>query len=167
MNPVKDENEADRCNNHPSIAPFCKKVVARQFQIPPEYISKFIEQYNNGCVEDFKIEMKTKTYQPCDNNYEKCGEPFNIDEPKLHNGFVTIIEKPIYQQIIDTVGGEEAFCKLAGIKKEPISYTLYNEEEVRIMCLESFKQGITFSHKSFSDTTYYRFKTWFEQNKKK
>ena len=35
MNPVKDENEADRCNNHPSIAPFCKKVIARQSQISP------------------------------------------------------------------------------------------------------------------------------------
>lgn len=33
------------------------KVIARQSQIPPEYISKFIEQYNNGCVEDLEIEM--------------------------------------------------------------------------------------------------------------
>lgn len=74
------------------------KVIAHQSQISPEYISKFIEQYNNGCVEDLAIEMETKTYQPCDNNYEKCGEPFNIDEPKLTNGFVTVIEKPICER---------------------------------------------------------------------
>ena len=88
---------------------YSKKVIARQSQISPEYISKFIEQYNNSSVEDLDIEMKTKTYQPCDNNYEKCGEPFNIDEPKLHNGFVTIVEK------------------------KPIGYT---EEEVKFLLLQ-------------------------------
>jgi hypothetical protein len=65
MNPVKDKNEADRCNNYPSIAPFCKKVIARQSQISPEYISKFVEQYNNGCVKDFEIEMM---YKDCPNS---------------------------------------------------------------------------------------------------
>lgn len=34
------------------------KVIARQSQINPEYISKFIEQYNNGNVLDFRIEKE-------------------------------------------------------------------------------------------------------------
>ena len=37
---------------------FIGKVIARQSQIPQEYITKFIEQYNNGCVEDLEIDMK-------------------------------------------------------------------------------------------------------------
>ena len=36
----------------------CKKVIATQSQISPEYIAKFIEQYNNGKVDDVEIEMQ-------------------------------------------------------------------------------------------------------------
>lgn len=88
MNPVKDENEADRCNNNPSIAPFCKKVIARQSQISLEYISKFVEQYNNGCVKDFEIEMM---YKDCPNSSIENWNYF--PEPLLTNGFVSIVEK--------------------------------------------------------------------------
>ena len=70
-----------------------KKVIARQSQIPPEYISKFIEQYNNGCVEDLEIEMEyisgwSKLL------VEKQGSPIKYHiQPKLTKGFVTIVEK--------------------------------------------------------------------------
>lgn len=66
------------------------KVIARQSQISPEYISKFIEQYNDGSVEDFDIRMITmnKGYNDiADIPYQE------VDIPKLTNGFVTIIEK--------------------------------------------------------------------------
>ena len=64
------------------------KVIARQSQISPEYISKFIEQYNNGCVEDFEIEMM---YKDCPNSSIENWNYF--PEPLLTNGFVSIVEK--------------------------------------------------------------------------
>lgn len=72
-----------------------KKVIARQSQISPEYISKFIEQYNNGCVEDLEIEMEyisgwSKLL------VEKQGDPIKYHiQPKLTKGFVTIVEKEL------------------------------------------------------------------------
>lgn len=132
---------------------YSKKVIARQSQIPPEYIAKFIEHYNNGCVEDLEIEMETKTYQPCDNNYEKCGEPFNIDEPKLHNGFVIIVEKEYSHNLLCNMQYYMEYCQANGYvtpqdwlnkfkhysdRKEPISYT---EEEIKNLCRKSYYHG--------------------------
>ena len=37
---------------------YIHKVIATQNQISPEYIAKFIEQYNNGKVDDVEIEMQ-------------------------------------------------------------------------------------------------------------
>ena len=70
---------------------YCKKVIARQSQIPQEYISKFIEQYNNGCVDDLEIEMEYTLGNEEDDNQNLI--PILI--PKLTNGFITIVEKPI------------------------------------------------------------------------
>ena len=81
---------------------YSKKVIARQSQIPQEYISKFIEQYNNDCVLDLEIEMENKIAID--------GHTVIGIEPKITNGFVTIVEK------------------------EVISYT---EEEVRKLISES------------------------------
>ena len=77
-----------------SRRPEYKKVIARQSQIPQKYISKFIEQYNNSCVEDLEIEME-KCWINSDN---VKGNSFTEDavliiQPKLTNGFVTIVEK--------------------------------------------------------------------------
>ena len=82
-----------------------KKVIARQSQIPQKYISKFIEQYNNSCVEDLEIEME-KCWINSDNvkgnsftevaKFEPSINDFDavlIIQPKLTNGFVTIVEK--------------------------------------------------------------------------
>ena len=84
---------------------YCKKVIARQSQISPEYISKFIEQYNKGCIEDLEIEME-KCWINSDNvkgnsftevaKFEPSINDFDavlIIQPKLTNGFVTIVEK--------------------------------------------------------------------------
>ena len=173
-----DENTNDKKHRKSFIG----KVIARQSQISPEYISKFIEQYNNDCVEDFKIEMKTKTYQPCDNNYEKCGEPFNIDEPKLHNGFVIIVEKEnkfgnssgnvslddinnLLHSHSDFFIGLDSFRRLQKdiielfkSYKEPISYT---EEEVKRLCSK-----VALIHFD-PDNIIEQFDNWFENNKKK
>ena len=62
-----------------------KRIIARQSQISPEYISKFIEQYNKDCVEDLEIEMEDKIAID--------GHTVIGIESKLTNGFVTIVEK--------------------------------------------------------------------------
>ena len=84
-----------------------KKVIARQSQIPQEYISKFIAQYNTGGVEDLEIEME-KCWINSDNvkgnsftevaKFESSINDFDavlIIQPKLTNGFVTIVEKEV------------------------------------------------------------------------
>ena len=128
------------------------KVIARQSQISPEYISKFIEQYNNDCIENLEIK--------CGGSYEEfldfCGKlGYDYDGafgwykrtdpggnrpntstledlfnkyPKLTNGSVTIVEK------------------------EPISYT---EGEV-----------LNLLHKLELDKNI-NLAAWFENNKKK
>ena len=78
-----------------------KKVIATQDQLSPEYIAKFIKQYNNGKVEDVEIEVLIMNEGYTDINDYPYQE---IDIPKLTNGFITIVEK-----------------------KEPL---LYTEEEV-------------------------------------
>ena len=70
------------------------KVIARQSQIPLKYISTFIKQYNNRNVKDIKIEMETRFEEDTSKVYSKKGQPaIQISEPKLTNGFVTIVKK--------------------------------------------------------------------------
>lgn len=86
----------------------CKKVIATQSQISPEYIAKFVEQYNNGKVDDVEIEVLIMNEGYTDVNDYPYQE---IDIPKLTNGFITIVEK-----------------------KEPI---LYTEEETWTLITQS------------------------------
>lgn len=60
------------------------KIIAQQSQLSPEYIQQFIEEYNNGEIKDIEIEMHE---EPC------FQSSFSIIEPKLTNGFITIINK--------------------------------------------------------------------------
>ena len=124
-----------------------EKVIARQSQISPEYISKFIEQYNNGCIDDLKIEMEELYIYP-DGTKSKISrlmpDAKPIEEPKLTNGFVTIVEK------------------------EVISYT---EEKVLDLIFKYSNDLLnrtdpfldTFENESATNFT----KEWFNQNKKK
>ena len=125
----------------------CKKIIARQSQIPLEYISKFIEQYNKGCIEDLEIEME-KCWINSDNvkgnsftevaKFEPSINDFDavlIIQPKLTNGFVTIVEK------------------------EPIIYT---EEEVRKLISEALYHFCPMNNHRKEDEI-----DWFENNKKK
>ena len=115
-----------------------KKVIARQSQISPEYISKFIEQYNKGCIEDLEIEMEyfeNDTSECIGMDGEPNGVPFNGFTPKLTNGFVIIVEK------------------------EPIIYT---EEEVRKLISEALYHFCPMNNHREEDEI-----DWFENNKKK
>ena len=115
-----------------------KKVIARQSQISPEYISKFIEQYNNDCVEDLEIEMEELYIYP-DGTKSKISrlmpDAKPVEEPNLTNGFVTIVEK------------------------EVISYT---EEEVRKLISEALYHFCPMNNHREEDEI-----DWFENNKKK
>ena len=85
-----DENTNDKKHRKSFIG----KVIARQSQIPLEYISKFIEQYNNGCVEDLEIEMIDNGYEVDMEGIGGCDIGWMSKfELKLTNGFVTIVEK--------------------------------------------------------------------------
>ena len=125
----------------------CFKVIARQSQISPEYISKFIEQYNKDCIEDLEIELE-KCWINSDNvkghsftevaKFEPSINDFDavlIIQPKLTNGFVIIVEK------------------------EVISYT---EEEVRKLISEALYHFCPMNNHREEDEI-----DWFENNKKK
>ena len=130
-----------------------KKVIARQSQISPEYITKFIEQYNKGCIEDLEIEME-KCWINSDNvkgnsftevaKFEPSINDFDavlIIQPKLTNGFVTIVEK------------------------EPITYT---EKEVKSLCSEDYSLGLSSLKSEIPDLEeMMELDNWFENNKKK
>lgn len=62
------------------------KVIANQNQLSLEYIAKFVEQYNNGKVDDVEIEMNGEW----DNDYN--GYYADTIKPKLTDGFISIIE---------------------------------------------------------------------------
>ena len=111
--------------------PDYKKVIARQSQISPEYISKFVEQYNQDCIEDLEIEMENKIAID--------GHTVIGIEPKITNGFVTIVEK------------------------KAISYT---EEEVINMLGLFGKHIMTHPDLDFGEE-FEEAIIWFENNKKK
>lgn len=72
-----------------STREYIKKVIATQSQLSPEYISKFVEEYNNGCVLDLEIEITNPTY---DDWMENGASPV-FPKPKLTNNYITIVEK--------------------------------------------------------------------------
>jgi len=157
----------------------CRKVIATQDQISPEYISKFIEQYNSNCVEDIEIEMEEFLEM---NNL--TGECIITYESKMTNGFITIIEKdPDYEGFVLEINEYERqglpvdrklLIKLANKYNTPIpnygdipsnsqENIMYTEEEVLeiIDKYDTAKWGCP-SKKSIDEIT-----KWFELNKKK
>lgn len=63
------------------------KVIATQTQLSPEHIQKFIEEHNKWEVKDIRIEMEEYTDG---NGMYRNSKMF---QPKLTNGFITIVEK--------------------------------------------------------------------------
>ena len=159
----------------------CFKVIARQSQIPQEYISKFIEQYNQGCIEDLEIEME-KCWINSDNvkgnsftevaKFEPSINDFDavlIIQPKLTNGFVTIVEKdeiigkPLDDYIKQKHNQDRCIGFIDGYQarksEEPSSYT---EEEVRKLISEALYHFCPMNNHREEDEI-----DWFENNKKK
>ena len=126
------------------------KVIATQSQISPEYIAKFIEQYNNGKVDDVEIEMQEWNKAKMPKDFLKyiepgCGLPIIAGseevyyKPKLTNKFVTIVT------IVE--------------KKEPI---LYTEEEVK----DLFIRYRCFRNEN-PELSIWDHDQWFQENEKK
>ena len=160
-----------------------KKVIARQSQISPEYISKFIEQYNNDCVEDLEIEMEELYIYP-DGTKSKISrlmpDAKPVEEPNLTNGFVTIVEKEYSYNLLSNMQYYMEYCQANGYvtpqdwlnkfkhysdRKEPISYT---EEEVKSLCSEAYSLGLSSLKSEIPDLEeMMELDNWFENNKKK
>ena len=118
------------------------KVIAIQDQLSLEYISKFVEQYNRGCVEDVEIEVISINEQRHINNPEYISNILDYQSrlnltSKITDSFITIIEK-----------------------KEPV---LYTEEEVKEFVFRAYnlrtEDHVVRSTNSLND--------WFDQNKKR
>ena len=149
-----------------------KKVIATQDQLSPEYIAKFIKQYNNGKVDDIEIEME----EFCDEQTIASASgfslkvPINIEyKPKLTNGFVTIVNKEQY--IIPKFGTAEFNEMCSRIfggkpKQEPI---LYTEEEVLQLLYKWSVYKVNIELEKLADElpNILSYDEWFEQNKKK
>jgi len=119
-----------------------KKVIATQNQLSPELIQQLIDEYNNGGMKDFEIEMEEKDI-PEDNDlhcasdggyYSKPTSYKRVSKPKLTNDFVTVV------------------------KEEPI---LYTEEEVFALLVASHSEVGKTLIKNIE------LRKWFNQNKKK
>ena len=137
------------------------KVIARQSQIPLEYISKFIEQYNNDCVDDLEIEMEDcgsyeefldfcgklgydydgafgwyKRTDPGGNrpNTSTLEDLFN-KYPKLTNGFVMIVEK-------DPIKLEDGWEAKLAIKNIPyLEHTINSLKDLRRYYIDGIQVG--------------------------
>lgn len=121
-----------------------KKVIATQDQLSPELIQQLLDEYNSEGMKDFEIEMDL--IQTIKKGVGKYDHPERYKwEPKLTNGFVTVV------------------------KKEPI---LYTEEEVESLCNQSYNYGFKgglYEHSGVQSKEHNcnSFNDWFEQNKKK
>jgi len=163
---------------------YIKKVIARQSQISPEYISKFIKQYNKGCIEDLEIVME-KCWINSDNvkgnsftevaKFEPSINDFDavlIIQPKLTNGFVTIVEKDSCNKCKNTCKKTSTITNEFGscteFNKESITYT---EEECLKYCLKALEIGFDLNNTTlprlYEKSGKQYFIDWFEQNKKK
>lgn len=174
-----------------------KKVIAAQSQLSPEYIQQFIEEYNKGGMKDFKIEMedrfgycaKCNAYQfasfiTCNYRPSCGGKIIQKDEPKLTNGYITIVntmkaeEKlqqaaEIYQHgkcyVDKGIATECIDCFTAGAKSlESLEYwkekeKLYSEEEVKEYA-EKFAHFIQLENRPEGILTGWH--QWFNQHKK-
>lgn len=155
--------EGDRIitNEYPNVGLSVKiisKVIAQQSQLSPELINKLIEEYNNGDMKDFEIEMEEETTEwVCQFNRN-----VEILEPKLTNGFIT----PIEENNADKEIIEDVFSK-----KE----ILYTEEEVdnilntvlnEILCSQRLQNLNLIKYPNSNKIAVYVNK-WLEINKKK
>lgn len=65
------------------------KVIATQDQLSPDLMQKLVDEYNNGGMQDFEIEMDWILGDKEDENQNLIP----VLQPKLTNNFITIVEK--------------------------------------------------------------------------
>ena len=132
-----------------------RKVIATQDQLSPEYIQQFIEEYNNGKVENIKIEIEELLTKVYDNIGGHPGGHWegNGFKPLLSNGFITIVEREpdkdkSDKEIIDYV-----------FDSQPV---LYTEQDI----IDALHSAELKHNKNYSKI-YQDMKDWFYINKKK
>lgn len=158
------------------------KIIALQPQIPLTYIQQFIEEYNTGNIKDVEIEMKVRT------DFKDMIDAIdgNAYEPKLTDGFVTIVNKKsglissfieVRKDSVILYGAgkfhEESLkldrnqCNILFIElwkfvnQDTISPVMnYTEEEIILLLDKFINEYLPISAIDLSHK-------WFEQNKKK
>lgn len=122
-----------------------KKIIATQSQLSPEYINQFVEEYNKNKINNIEIEM-------IDNGYEVDMEGVGgMDwgdtcwnskiEPKLTNGFITVVKKPMIEQIIKIDNNFQAIENAAKLKYPDCSSK--NDQEIIEMFRKIWIEGAT------------------------
>lgn len=92
---------------------YIKKVIVPQEQISPELIQQLVDEYHNGGMKDFEIEMIEKIH----NHYSGANAQWKELLPKLTNGFVTIVteKENSDREIIEHVLGK---CQMTYTEEE-------------------------------------------------
>lgn len=157
-----------------------KKIIAKQSQIPSEYISKFIDEYNTGMVNDIKIKGESILNNEIISIYK-----FNW---KLKNGFITIDNENIPENIPLSDIDENDICSFPDNKilywakqlsnkslstqelvenvKWLINKIAYTEDEVKQLFIRRANE-FSPSSKPFGDLLLRQDLEWFNLNKKK
>lgn len=80
------------------------KVIATQEQLSPELIQQLVDEYNNGGMKDFEIEMIEKIH----NHYSGANAQWKELLPKLTNSFGTVVteKENSDREIIEHVFGK-------------------------------------------------------------
>lgn len=133
------------------------KVIATQYQsqLSPEYIQRFVEEYNKGDVKDVDVEIESlhKITPPPNKTFVR-----NMGErPKLTNGFVTIVEK----EQLDNHSFELGY-KACEKHYKDLKSKMYTEEEVKSI----FDKFRIFRNEN-ENLSIRDVEQWFDQHKKK
>lgn len=151
----------------------CNKVIATQDQLSPDHIHKLVDEYNNGEMQNFEIEMDWILGDEEDENQNLIP----VLQPKLTNNFITIVEKehniPYPEEPMEedgVIGKSYDHGFLDGYEarrfEEPI---MYNEEEVAKLFNEFAKKlSYEFMMERLKGLDAVNFSiNWFNENKKK
>lgn len=104
------------------------KVIAEQDKLSEEFIIGFVENYNNGLnFKEIQIEMidvdickKCDAIHSHDYGYHSCrypncgGELYHKYEPKLTNGYITVIEKEYSHNLLCNMQYYMEYCQMNG-----------------------------------------------------
>jgi hypothetical protein len=158
----------------PSLVYNYKKIIATQEQLPNDYIQRFIQEYNSENVKDVEVEVFEDIVKVYDNIGGHPGGHWESNgfKPKLTHGRITIVDKKasIDEKITYWVKNMANKSLSESMLIENVKWLLekisYSEEEVESLCKTSFEMYM--SNDSLTDDELkIKWKTWFEQNKKK